>query len=94
VGHDLGPIIAVIAFMSVPVIAILTRHQQKMARIFQEGHRNQGQDAHVRQELAELRNLVAQQTIALDSMAQTQRALAARISSESDEVQRRLNVRG
>ena len=64
--------IPIIMFM-IPIVAILTHHQRKMAEII---HRQAGNDASgnmraeigsLREEMRELRQLVNQQVIALDS---------------------------
>jgi hypothetical protein len=59
-----------ITFFSVPVVAILTSHQRKMAEIL---HGKQGQQAAlnnevVASEMQQLRQAIHQQTIALDSL--------------------------
>lgn len=64
-------IMGVIVFM-IPIIAILTSHQQKMARILREtqGATDPHRDeiAALRQEVRELRDIVQRQVIAMDSM--------------------------
>jgi hypothetical protein len=82
---ELIPIIAVVAVFSVPVIAILTAHQQKMARIF---HGNQPavqpQNDQLAREIAELRHTLAQQAIAIDNLAESQRQLASALSQKEN----------
>jgi len=62
------PIIA----LSIPIVALLVGHQQKMAQIIHSNASNVGPlkaeiDA-LRKEIAELRQLVHEQTIAVDNM--------------------------
>lgn len=61
------PILAVVA----GIVAILARHQQKMAMIIHGSTNRQSTDeiAQLRQEVYELKQMVHQQMIALDSYA-------------------------
>jgi len=66
------PIVGIISVFSIPIIAILVHHQRKMAELI---HRNHAQAAQpnfevqaLRQEIAELRQLMHQQTIAMDDI--------------------------
>ena len=78
--------------MSVPLVAILTRHQQKMAAIIHankpEGNRA-AQDSRLEEEVAELRQLVAQQAILLDDLQSMHRRLLER-AVETEAVRNRL----
>lgn len=78
------PIIALL----IPIVAILSAHQQKMARIFAERQNSPNglEDvARLRAEVYELKQLVHQQTIQMDSLL----ALAQpKPTSESDLHQR------
>lgn len=69
---ELIPIVAIVATFSVPVIAILVHHQRKMAELIHRQHPqpmlpNPETDA-LRREVGELKQLVQQQTIALDDL--------------------------
>jgi hypothetical protein len=71
-GDDLAPLIGMVTVMAVPIIAILTSHQRKMAMLIHGAHREQQQgsannDALVN-EIRELKQVVYQQAIALDSL--------------------------
>lgn len=59
--------------MMIPIVAILVRHQQRMAEIIHSGQATSGplqaQIDTMRREIAELRQLVHQQTIALDTLS-------------------------
>ncbi len=76
---ELGPemiavFIPVIA-LCIPIVAVLTKHQQRMAELL---HGSQGvnvEETHrMRNELNQLRDLVAQQTIALDDLRSSMRS--------------------
>jgi Mg2+ and Co2+ transporter CorA len=61
------PIIALL----IPVIAILTTHQRKMAELIHGGTQNRQSSQEIlalRHEIAELRSLVHQQSIAVDNL--------------------------
>jgi len=67
----LSPLMIPILALMIPIIAILVSHQQKMAQIIHSSR--QGVDAHetaaLRAELRELKEMVHQQMLALDSYA-------------------------
>lgn len=67
-----------ILIFSIPIIAILTAHQRKMAELFAQQNQigNSPELAEVRRDLAELKSLVHQQSIAIDNLL-TQRSSAA-----------------
>lgn len=62
--------IPVLALM-IPIVAILSAHQQKMASIMREGGNSQtsAELAALREEVRNLRELVATQMLAMDSMS-------------------------
>lgn len=62
----IGPLCGVIALM-IPIVAILVKHQQKMAEILHRATPNAEVEA-MRREIADLRALVHQQTIQIDSL--------------------------
>jgi hypothetical protein len=59
----------------IPIVAILSQHQQKMASILHSGQNNNGEIEALRREIQELKQLVHQQAIAVDSFVDTQRKL-------------------
>ncbi|MFZ4508400.1 MAG: hypothetical protein ACOYON_11965 [Fimbriimonas sp.] len=65
--------------MMVPIVAILTRHQQRMAQIIHGSNAQQLPDPAIARETArevsELRQLVHQQAIAIDNLTHEVRAL-------------------
>ncbi|CAN1515775.1 hypothetical protein MCEMSE15_00928 [Fimbriimonadaceae bacterium] len=61
------PILALL----IPVVAILTKHQQRMAELIHGGEQNRQSSQEMlalRHEIAELRSLVHQQSIAVDNL--------------------------
>jgi hypothetical protein len=79
--ENIAVMIPIIALL-IPIVAILSAHQQKMARIIHE-NRNSGQDVEVqrlRSEVEQLKQLVHQQTIALDNLS----ALPTKQASQSE----------
>ena len=68
---EIGPIIAVVMIFGTPIIAILTSHQRKMAELFRSqppGQMVNPETAALREEIRELKELVHQQSIAIDNM--------------------------
>ena len=71
-GGDIAVLIPIVALM-IPIVKMLVTHQQKMAEII-HGTANRQSDtevAQLRQEVYELRPLVHQQMIALDTVKST-----------------------
>ena len=72
------PIIALI----IPIVAILTKHQRDMAVMYHNMHQqgansNANEVEALRRQVDELRQLMTQQTLALDDIRMTQRQLVA-----------------
>jgi hypothetical protein len=100
--EDIWPFLLGALMFMIPIIAILTHHQRKMAMIMR-GHDEEGRPIQgiaqpsedVRLEMAELRQLVAQQAIQLDNLAGRQeeilKALAAK--SEARDLENRLQTK-
>lgn len=65
---DVAGMVACIAFFSIPIVAILTSHQRKMAQIIHGSHREQANNEAVLQEIQQLKQVVYQQSIDLDSL--------------------------
>lgn len=55
-------------FLSTPIIWILTKHQQKMTQLHHERHHSALPQPEVQREIAELKSIVYQQTIAIDNL--------------------------
>jgi hypothetical protein len=91
--QELAPLVASALFLMIPIMAIWTKHQQKMAMI-QRDARQAGQltdtEARILQELASLRELVAQQALIVDDLASAQRALSA--NESADAVRQRIHL--
>ena len=72
----LGVMVPIIALM-IPIVAMLVRHQQRMAELIHGSHAQQHQQQTqpeveaMRRELSELKALVQQQTIMIDSLGRT-----------------------
>lgn len=71
--EDMTGLFAVVLSLGIPIVAILTSHQQKMAKVFQENQRaalqNNPETQALREEIRELKSLVHQQSIAIDNIA-------------------------
>lgn len=77
-----------VVFLMIPIVAILTRHQQTMARIIHEQGNRQNNDQ-LRQDVEQLKQMMVAQTIALDNLSQQHRQLLA---TRSESVDTRLNA--
>lgn len=73
-------------FLLTPIVWILTKHQQKMTQLLNDGrsHPALPESFEVRREMAELREIVKQQTIALDSLAKSQAELKSALLASTD----------
>lgn len=79
IDHNVAPMVVGEVFFMIPIVGILTRHQQKMAMILRQG-RSQETDAEVaslrselaamRSEMRELRETVHFQVLAMDRSTQ------------------------
>jgi len=80
-GDDLIALVLGALVFMIPIVAILTQHQQRMAKFMREGQQpQQNQDTEaLRREVETLRQLVLQQTISIDNLATQQRELAGRM---------------
>ena len=94
-GGDMIGLASVVVIFSIPIVAILTKHQQKMAELYRDQNRplqNHMPQANT-EELAAIRQLLTQQTIAMDNLATSQRELARALASRN-ELADRLEIRG
>lgn len=89
--EDFIPVVAIVATFSIPVVAILTYHQRKMTELIHgkanQQHTVQAETQRIEHEMRELRQLVHQQTIAIDDVRKKLDALGTR---NSDEMTQRL----
>lgn len=67
-----------ITIFMIPIIAILTHHQRKMAELHRQGQPlgQPNEIAEMRRELQQLKEIVAQQAIQMDDFLSAQRKLA------------------
>jgi len=75
-------------FFAIPIIAILTNHQRKMAELIHSGQNKEASNTEIaalRHDIAELRALVHQQSIAIDN-------LADRTAASTDRIQDRIQI--
>lgn len=88
---NLEPLFAIGIVFSIPLVAILTHHQRKMAEILHRKPDNgQAMNEGVLQELQRLRQLVNEQSLVIEELRDNQQALA-RMSSDAHAVRERLN---
>ena len=85
---DLTGLAAITLVFGIPIIAILTHHQRKMAELIHGGQRNQ-QDNNLASEIMALRQALAQQSIAIDNLQSDIRQLQA---SAAAPLENRLNA--
>lgn len=83
--EDILPLLIPIIIFLIPIIAILTSHQRKMAELMHGQHEDTRQDEGVRREIEALRHEVAalrqrvdDQTLAIDGIDRTRLAEPAR----------------
>ncbi len=90
---DIFPFLLGALVFLTPIVAILARHQQKMAEIMRR-HDNVNalpqHDDRVHAEIAALRQLMTQQSLAIDELSQSNRELSQRL--DSDAVRERLRA--
>jgi hypothetical protein len=83
--ENIAILIPVIALM-IPIVAILVSHQQKMAQIIHGANRQQVPNPEVdslKREVQELKQLIHQQTIALDSATRSSSSIQDRMTEVS-----------
>lgn len=70
-GDEIIPLVLGAIFFMIPIVAILTSHQQKMAKIMRQNAdtSSNAQIEQMRVEMEALRQLVMQQTIAIDNLS-------------------------
>lgn len=92
---DVFPIIALlipITIFMIPIVAILTHHQRKMAEMMrhQQPHGQSNEISEIRREMQELKQIVAQQAIQMDDFLTSQRKLTAVPPPMPQELQSRI----
>ena len=93
--EDIFPFLLGALVFMIPIIAILTAHQRKMALIMrgqdEEGRRVRTPEVdQLRHEMAELRQMVAQQAIMMDNLAGTQNKILESMASQSADLRDRI----
>lgn len=73
--------IPIIALM-IPIVGMLVRHQQKMAEIMHSSRASLPEVEMLRREVADLKGLVHQQSIEIDSLSDWRKALPGTQSGE------------
>jgi len=68
-GSEFGPVIACLGVFMIPIVAILTSHQRKMAQIIHGNQQKAEQNSAVSAEVNELKQIVYQQSIAIDQIS-------------------------
>lgn len=81
--NQVAPMVATGFVMMIPIVAILTRHQRQMAIIMRSDAKDLEKtrqiETDVDRQLAELRAIVAQQTVAIQSLSQSTQALTQKL---------------
>lgn len=81
-GDAMMGMVATIAMFSIPIVAILTSHQRKMAQIIHGNHRENVANEALQQEIQQLRQVVYQQSIEMDNLRSEVRRSLAQSSTE------------
>jgi hypothetical protein len=85
---DIVIVLGVMALtMMVPIVAIFLKHQQKMATLYRSQTQNVQADERVLKEIAELRQIIIQQSLAIENLRREQLP-----SPQGESVQNRLGV--
>lgn len=74
-GADVVWVLIPITALLIPIVAMLTRHQQKMAEILNRSSGDHSELLAIRQDLAELKTILHSHAINLDTYAGTQKSL-------------------
>jgi type IV secretory pathway protease TraF len=85
--HEVFPVLALLVFFLPAILAIMSKHQQKMAMITRHGTANPQSlptetDPRVLAELAELRRLIHEQMLMIDNLNRTQQDLIQKTPSQ------------
>lgn len=79
--EDITQLIAMALIMMVPIVAILARHQQKMAMILRQPQTGRNDEAIIQlaTEVQQLKTMMTEQALAMDNLAETNRKLTKRL---------------
>lgn len=86
-GEMIGMITSALMMM-IPIVWILTKHQQKMTTLIRGEAQQSESSIDLKRELASLRELVSQQTIAIDNISRSQTELRAAMAANEELKQR------
>lgn len=90
-GDALSTMLPIGLFLSIPIIAILTSHQQKMAKILHERKEGSSLEPQILAELTALRQQVAKQSAVIEELSRKQTDLVLQLDGERD-LRNRLNA--
>jgi hypothetical protein len=79
ISDNVVAIAVILIAMMVPIVAILSKHQLKMTALMRENQAPASDQ--ILNELRDLKNIVAQQAYALDTLSQSQKQLEARLTT-------------
>jgi hypothetical protein len=88
ISEDMMGMLIGVLFMMIPIIWILTKHQQRMTTLLRADQGNQPlpnpEVHHLRIEVQQLRDLVAQQTVMIDNLVSSQSDLVKSLQERGD----------
>jgi len=90
---DILPFLIPIIALMIPIIVILTKHQQKMAELLRGSAQQQQANPEIselRREIYDLKQIVSQQAIALDDFLSTQAKMRTTPPEAPEELRNRL----
>ncbi len=67
-GPEMAAVVVPLGIFMIPIVAILTKHQQKMAELMHHGGQDNQLIANLQREVYELRQMVIQHAVALDDI--------------------------
>ena len=92
---EIFPFMLGVIMLITPIVAILTSHQRKMAEIIHGRNRVDAMpsatEVQLAGEVARLRDIVAQQAIAIDNMSKSHAALEQTLKSQDSQLEARLS---
>jgi hypothetical protein len=91
--EDIIPFAIPIIALLIPIVVILTKHQQKMAELLRGSSQQLHQPselAELRREISDLKQVVSQQAIAMDDFLSSQAKLRSAPPEVPDEIRNRL----
>lgn len=79
IGETLAAVLVPLTFLMIPLVAILTSHQRKMALLMRQDvqHHHPNEIAELRRDVQQLKEIVSQQAIQMDDFLSRQARLNA-----------------